>query len=82
LFITDDIITFGGLPGKSRGPVSDEGLPSGEVMQMPKSRRRLPKDKTEERSLFPLTKVKSLVPLFNLLLRLLEIILKLLGLIK
>jgi len=47
---------------------------------MPKGEKRFPKDKTEGQGSLP--KVLVLVPLFQLVLQLIEIILKLVGRIK
>jgi hypothetical protein len=63
-----------------QGPVSDRSFPSGGGDSMPKGKKRLPR-KTERRGR-PLTKVLCLASLLNLVLRLLEIILKLIGVIK
>jgi hypothetical protein len=75
---------FGGFPGKSRGPVSEKVSPLGEVIRMSKDRRRFPKrDKRTKRRRDPLlTKVDGLVSLSHLILHILEIILKLMGMVK
>ena len=64
--------------------MSEKVSPLGEVVRMPKGKRRLPKrDKRIKRGRGPiLTKVKSLVSLLHLILHLLEIILRLIGMVK
>ena len=62
-----------------REPVREKGLPSEGGDSMPKGKKLLP-DKKEERDL--LTQVRILAPLFDLIIRILELILKILRIIN
>jgi hypothetical protein len=61
-----------------REPVSEKGLPSGGGDSMRKGRDRLPGKKEEHG---PLSKVLDLAPLFELVIRILELMLKILRII-
>ena len=64
--------------------MSEKVSPLGEVIRMSKDRRRFPKrDKRKKRRRGPiLAKVNGLVSLLNLILHLLDIILRLMGMVK
>jgi hypothetical protein len=76
----DDIIGPMGTSGAKEEPVSRGSSLLWEVISMPKGKERRPGNKEEEQDT-TLDKVVNLAPLFALILRLLEIILKLLGVI-